>query len=168
MRQIYFLRLAVVSIALLASIVLIHSVLLLPSYLYADSQVRDREAELALRSAKLAGSGEQEIDARVMKLSGDASYLAGLGAVPKASSAVSAVLSLPRAGIRLTGFSFAPEGEGAVMMVSGIADTREALRRYEEALANEPYITSASLPISAYAKESAIDFTVTLTGPFLP
>lgn len=168
LRQIYFLRLAVVTVALLTGLVGIHSVLLLPSYLYADSQARDREAELMLRSAALEGSEEEEIGARVSRLSEDASYLVGLGAVPKASSAISAVLTLPRDGIRLVGFSFAPKEEGAVMTVSGLASTRESLRRYEQALASQPYVTSASLPISAYAKERDIDFTVTLTGPFLP
>ena len=168
LRQLYFLRLAAVSLVVLAGVLIVHGVLLLPSYLYLRSQVEEREASLARLTASLAGSEEQEISMRVAALAADSSHLARLSSVPKASAAVSAIIALPRPGIRLTGFSFAPEDEGAVMTVSGVASTREMLRRFEQSLASEPYVTAADLPISAYAKESDIAFTITLSGPLMP
>ncbi len=49
-----------------------------------------------------------------------------------------------------------------------MAQTRDALRGYVEALNQLPYVSKADLPISAYAKESAIPFMVTLTGSLQP
>lgn len=169
LRQIYFLRLAVVSLIVLAGVIAIHGVLLVPSYLFVEGQVRERTTALAEIEATLAGSEEKEVSARIASLSADALYLTRLSGVPKASTAVSSVVALPRPGIRLTGFSFAPVAEGgATMVVSGVATTREALRAYERVLSEQTYITSATLPISAYAKDSDISFAITLTGPFLP
>lgn len=169
LRKLYFLRLTVVGVLLLAGIGIVHGVLLLPSYLYVKDLAKERETLLAAVTQRLEGSEEQEIDARVKGLADDAAYLGRLGAAPKASAAVSAILELPRPGITLTGFSFAPSSEGeARMHVSGVAMTRESLRAYEQALKAAAFISSADLPISAYAKERDIDFTIALTGPFLP
>lgn len=167
LRRVYFLRLAVVAVLLLSGVTVVHGVLLLPSYLYLRNQVAERAATLATLSSSLAGSEEKEISARVASLSEDAEHLARLSSVPKASAAIKAVAALPRSGIRLTGFSFSPkEGGEAAMSVSGVATTRETLRKFEQSLADAPYVTSTDLPISAYAKERDIPFTISLTGPF--
>lgn len=168
LRQLYFLRLAVVSLIVLAGVLIVHGVLLLPSYLYLRNQVAEREDSLTRLTTSLAGTEEQAISMRVAALAADSAHLARLTSVPKASAAVSAIIALPRPGIRLTGFSFAPETDGAVMTVSGIASTRETLRRFEQSLASAPYVTKADLPISAYAKENDIAFTITLSGPLMP
>lgn len=168
LQQTYFLRLAVVSLMVLAGVLVVHGVLLLPSYLYLDGQVKERTSTLAHIEAQLAQNEEKEVRARIASLTADAAYLARLGEVSKASTAVSSIVAVPRSGIRLTGFSFAPTEEGATMTVTGTATTREALRAYESVLSEQAYITSAVLPISAYAKDSNIPFTITLTGPFLP
>jgi len=169
LRGLYFLRLATVAAVLLSGVALVHGVLLFPSYLYLHQQTREREASLAALSARLAGSEEQEVSARVAALTQDATHLARLASTPTASAAISAVLEIPRSGIRLTGFTFAPVKDQAVAMtVSGVASSRESLRAYESALAAEPYVSSANLPISAYAKEAEIPFTISLTGTFMP
>jgi hypothetical protein len=168
LRQLYFLRLAVVGVLLLAGAAVIHGVFLLPSYLYAKDLAKERSATLAAVTGTLAGSEEQMVGARVQSLAEDSAYLARLATTPKASAAVSAILALPRPGIILTGFSFAQAPGGALMHVSGTASTREALRTYEQALKAASFVAKADLPISAYAKERDIEFTVALSGPFLP
>ena len=169
LRQLYFLRLAVVSVLLLSGVAIVHGVLLLPSYLYVRAQIAERTVSLATLSAALAGSEEREISSRVAALAEDSAYLARLSTLPKASTAISSIIALPRPGIRLTGFSFASkEGAEATMSVSGIAATREALRTFEQSLSDEPYVSAADLPISAYAKERDISFTITLTGTLTP
>lgn len=168
LRHMYFIRLAVVAVVLLSGVTIVHAVLLLPSFMYLRNQVGERSAALAALTTTLAGSEEKEISTRVAALAEDSAYLARLSSVPKASAAIRAITALPRPGIRLTGFSFAPkEGEEASMSVSGVATTREALRTFEQSLANQPFVTSADLPISAYAKERDIPFTISLTGPFI-
>lgn len=166
LRRLYFIRLAVVAVVLLSGVILVHGVLLLPSYLYLRNQVGERAASLVALTTTLAGSEEKEISSRVAALGEDSAHLARLSSVPKASAAIRAITALPRSGIRLTGFSFAPNpGAETMMSVSGVATTREALRTFEQSLANQPFITSVDLPISAYAKERDISFTISLTGP---
>jgi Tfp pilus assembly protein PilN len=169
LRRLYLLRVAVVALMLLAGVILVHGVLLLPSFLYLHTAVKEKTSVLAALTAAVDGEEQLQIRARVDTLAGDATYLGRLAQTPKASAAVFAVTKLPRPGIVLTGFSFAPgSGGGASMNVTGTATTRESLRAYEDTLKDVPFVTSVTLPISAYAKERAIDFTVTLTGPFLP
>ena len=170
LRQLYFFRLATVAMLVLSGTAIIHGVLLLPSFLYAKQQVKEKETILASLTATLAGSEERQVSARVNKLTQDATYLARLKERPAASTAVAAFLEVPRTGVRMTGFTFTgpEEGKEARMTVSGIAASRESLRRFEQALSAEPYVTSTDLPISAYAKESDIDFTITLSGTLLP
>lgn len=168
LRQVYFLRLATVAVLVLSGVAIVHGVLLLPSYLFVRAQVAEREMRLEALTTTLAGAAEQEVSARVAAIAADSAYLAKRAAAPKAATALKAVLAVPRDGVRLRGFSFAPGEGGAQMLVSGVAGSREALRRYEQALGDEPYVEAVELPISAYAKESNIDFTITLKGPFTP
>ncbi len=172
LRRVYFLRLAVVGTLLFAGVAVVHGVLLLPTYLHVQGAVMEREAVLASLSGE--GVEEEEIGTRIKALSSDSAYLGRLGTLPKASAAVARVIELPRPGVTLYGFSFMPQlpasdaVAGATMTVSGIAATREALRTYVASLEAAPYIDAADLPISAYAKERDIEFSITLSGPFLP
>lgn len=169
-RREYFVRLGVVSLLLLAAALVVHGVLLLPSYLYLHQQVVDRQARVASLDAALTGSEGQQVNARVETLDANATYLARLSNAASASASIRTVLSTPHTGIRLIGFTYAPPLGAAPgrIGVTGIADTRESLRRYDAALAALPFVISADLPISAYAKESDIEFTITLTGPLTP
>ena len=65
----------------------------------------------------------------------------------------------------LSGFSYTPSsssGSGTIAL-SGISATRDALRGYQLALQGAPFARSAALPVSAYAKDANIDFTITIT-----
>jgi len=167
LRRDYFLRLAVVATLLLALVIIIHGVLLLPSYL-ALSQMRDAEtAQLARAGENLDSSGSGETDTELATLAGEASELSSLAKAPSASAAVRALLAVPRPGIRITSITFTPAASTAAdgtMTVSGVAATREALRAYDLALSSLPSVTSADLPISVYAEEADISFTITLSG----
>ncbi|MDB5264941.1 MAG: hypothetical protein JWN64_512 [Parcubacteria group bacterium] len=170
LRKDYFFRLVTVATTLLIGIALVHTVLLIPSYVYATQQIHSGKAELDTLSAALAGSDEAQANARTKNLEADAAYLAQLQTIPTASAAIKAVIMLPRPGISIVGVTFTPpkaDGIGT-MTLSGVASDRESLRKYNQALAGLPFVKSADLPISAYAKESDIDFTITLTGTLKP
>ena len=169
-RRGYFVRLATVALLLVALLVLLHGVLLVPTFLYARGEVaRDRQ-QLALLDTSTQTSEEQEITARTNVLKGTVGYLTRVANVPTMSAALRAVLLVPRPGIALTGFTYtAPTGTGQPsMQLTGKADSRDALRNYVSALGQLSFVTSADLPISAYAKERDIDFTITLTGTLRP
>ncbi len=169
-RRGYFLRLATTAVFLLAALVVVHGVLLLPSSIYL-TMIRDaRERELAAVEKSVAAD-TSVMSMRLAKLKQDAVYLSRLGEAPTASAAVQAVLLIPRQGIRITSMTFAPSTADAadgVMTITGVSATREALRSYNLALSNAPFVSKADLPISAYAAEANIEFTITLTGTLKP
>ncbi|MBU2103427.1 hypothetical protein KKD95_00195, partial [Patescibacteria group bacterium] len=106
LRQLYFFRLATVGMLVLSGVAIIHAVLLLPSFLYAKQQVKEKETILSSLTATLGGAEEREVSARVSKLTQDATYLARLKERAAASTAVAAVLDVPHQGVRMTGFTF--------------------------------------------------------------
>ena len=169
-RRGYFFRFGIVALFVLAGVVLMSGALILPSYFFARQQAAEKQAEVDRLTARLAGSEEQAVQARVKALTASAERLASLKDSPKASTAIASLVRLPRPGIRITGFAYAAPMPGGTprMTVSGVADDRDALRRYVSLLGSQPFVESADLPISAYAKEASIDFTITLTGSLMP
>lgn len=170
-RRQYFLRLGTVVLVALGCLVLLHGVLLLPTYLYARNEVARGTAELAALNASADTAGEVVLTERKKTLSTTAESLARLQESPTASAALRAALAVPRPGVILTGFTFtAPTAPNAParMQLTGTAASRDALRQYAAALGTLPFVSSADLPISAYAKETDIDFTIALSGTLRP
>ncbi len=65
----------------------------------------------------------------------------------------------------LTNIVYTPSRGGVHggIAVSGTAATRDALRQYQLALQNAAGVQSADVPVSAYAQDANIPFTVTVT-----
>lgn len=170
-RRQYFLRLGTAVLVTLAFLAILHGILLLPTYLYARNEVARATAELAALNASADTAGEAELTARKATLNATATNLARLQEAPTASAALRAALAVPRPGIALTGFTFtapSPANATARMQVTGTAASRDSLRQYAAALGTLPFVTNTDLPISAYAKETDIDFTITLSGTLRP
>lgn len=170
LRREYFVRLATMSLGLATLAIAVHGVLLLPAYLYAHAEANREQAQLDRMAASASTAQERAVKAQIASVQSDIAYLGRLSKQPTASGAIRAVLAVPHPGIRLSGFTFtAPASDAqAGMAVSGTASTRDALRAYAASLGQLPYVSKADLPISAYAKDSDIPFTVTLTGSLLP
>jgi hypothetical protein len=169
-RRDYWIRLITVLVVLLLIIMLIEIVLLVPSYLYERGQVEAHQQELNKLSANSASAEEQQVQESLTNLKTEAAYLLSVDKIPEASTALRAVLAVPHPGITLSSFTFAPGTSAAdrSLQISGIADTREDLRSFDTALSALPYVTGADLPISVYAKENAIPFTIAITGSLTP
>lgn len=171
LRREYFVRLTTIALLMATVGIVIHGILLFPAYLYTHAQVAQEQHELDTMAASASTAEEQSINAQIAAVKADITYLGRLGTQPTASAAVRAILTVPHPGVSLSGFTYtAPltASSSAQMTVSGTASTRDSLRGYVESLGQQPYVTKADLPISAYAKESAIPFTVTLTGSLRP
>jgi hypothetical protein len=170
LRREYFVRLVTVTLGLATLVVIIHGVLLLPAYLFAHTQVAREQSELDRIASSASSAQERAVKTEIQGVKADIAYLGRLGTQPTASGAIRAVLAVPHPGITLSGFTFtAPsKTEQTHMTVTGTASTRDALRMYVSSLSQLSYVSKADLPISAYAKDSAIPFTVTLTGSLKP
>lgn len=169
-RREYFLRLATVSLLLLTAVIVLHGLLLAPSYLYFNEQIAAKQAQLAQLSASLSQGEEQGVAARLTRIESDTQYLKQLETRPQATQSLAAVLSVPRPGISLTRFAFTASDKPGVstLTLSGIAASRDSLQRYTGALGALPFVSNANLPISTYAQETELPFLITLTGTMTP
>lgn len=168
--RVYLLRLAVVTALVFSAVLVVHVVLSVPAFVHVSAQVRENAITLEGLTAQLAGSQAQQVSDRVTALTERATYLAQSARQGTASSALRTMAGVSHPGIRLTSLSYAQAtGSGtAKMTLTGIATSREALRAYVHTLSALPYVAQASLPISAYAKEADIEFSLQLTGTFAP
>lgn len=162
----YRLRVATLSAILLAVLVVVHGILLIPAYLYLSDKADAERARLAELSSGSADGGAG-VAARTAALEQNSARLLAVASSTPASDLIAAILAVPRAGISLVGMSY-DAGAAPRLILTGTASTRDTLRAYDLALDALPYVANAELPLSAYAKESEIPFTITLTGTLRP
>jgi hypothetical protein len=162
MREYYF-RLGVVAIAVCIALVGAAGVLLLPTYVYLVGSAAEKAGRLAHIQAALSSADEKNLSARLASLSHDATALIALSKKSSVSGAMRSVLEVPRPGITLSSITFTPGTAANTVLVTGTAVSRDALRGYQMALQDAPVILTATLPVSVYAKDTNITFTITLT-----
>lgn len=164
-RRDYFIRLSVVIILVVTALSLAAAVLLLPTYVFLAASESAGKAHLASIESALSSSDDSALSAQLSALSRNAAILSALADAPSASSIMRAILAISHPGIILSGFIYSPatDKSQSTLAISGVAATRDALRNYQLTLQGAPFARSADLPVSAYAKDSAITFTITVT-----
>jgi len=164
LRRDYFIRYGVVVTIVVTILILVAAILLLPTYVFLSKSLRAKEARLVSIESKLSSADEAVLSARLAGLSNSASILTKLAKIPSVSVIVRDLLAIPHPGITLSGFSYTSsvEKSPSILTVSGTSVTRDALRGYQVTLQNTPFVQTADLPISVYAKDSNILFTVTI------
>lgn len=160
----YRFRLGVTFVALFSMLILAATILLIPTYVFLSSSASTKTIHLVdIKSTH--SPDEIVLSKRLDALSRDAATILSISNGPSASKIVNSALSVSRPGIMLSAFGYAL-GSGknkSTLTISGSAATREALRGYQLALQGMPFALAASLPVSAYAKDTNIDFTITVT-----
>ena len=161
----YFLRLGVVAALLASTLIVAAALLLLPTYVFLEKSFQTKEAHLASIESTLASVSEKKLSDRLAALSADAATLTAIANAPSASAIIRAVLATARPGVTLSSFDYTPAAPGShgTLSISGTATTRDALRSYQLALQNAPFALAADLPVSAYAKDTNIAFTISVT-----
>jgi hypothetical protein len=160
----YLLRVGVVSAVLITILTLAAAVLLIPTYVLLGASANEKKIHLTNMESSLSSNEEATLSARLAILSSNAAKLASLSDTVSVSSIMRAVLAVSRAGITLSGFSYTPAVEkvAGTLLISGTSATRDALRNYQLALQGMPFVRSATLPVSAYANDTNISFTITI------
>ncbi len=161
----YRYRLGVIIASLITLLSFAAAVLLLPTYVFLTGSVAAKSVRLASIRTSLSSSDQASLSARLSVLSSDTAALTALSSASSASGVIRAILAVSRPGITLSGFTYAPasDDKAGTIALSGMAATRDALRSYQLALQEAPLVRSADLPVSAYAKDTNILFTVTTT-----
>jgi Tfp pilus assembly protein PilN len=161
----YRFRLGVVAVLLGVVLIVAAAILLVPTYLYLVNEASDKQARLASMASTLSSADEVALSTRLTALSNEANVLTALSSVSSPSDIMRAVLAVPQPGIALSSFIYTPAvgKKAGTLTISGIAATRDVLRSYQLALSSAPFATSANLPVSAYASNADIAFTITIT-----
>lgn len=158
----YYFRLGVIVVGACVVLIGAAGALLLPTYVYLVGSVNEKTVRLTHIQATLSSDDENNLSARLSALSRDAAALLALSKKSSVSAAMRLVLAVPAPGIALSSLSYTPGNTSNAMLISGTAVSRDALRGYQLALQNTAGITSATLPVSVYAKDTDITFTITL------
>jgi hypothetical protein len=162
----YYFRVGVVAIALVVILIGAAATLLIPTYVFLVGNEHAKEMRLANLKATPSSADEVALAARLSALSNESATITSLANMPSASKIVRAALTIPRSGITLSSFTYTPHTSAksnGSLLLSGTAPTRELLRNYQLALQNASFAQSAELPVSAYAKDADIAFTITIT-----
>jgi hypothetical protein len=159
----YYMRLGVVAIALVILLVAVGAILLIPTYIFLVGTAQEKEVRLAHIKTALSSADEVALSTRLTALSNDAKALIALSKKPSVSGAARAALLVPRAGVTLSAFTYTPGTTASTLLLTGTASTRDALRAYQLALQSMPNASSVTLPVSVYAKDANIGFTITIT-----
>jgi Tfp pilus assembly protein PilN len=159
----YFARLSVSALLLVSVVVVLAGVMLIPTHVFLQGAILERSKTLAAFSHEVASAEEMAFDARLASLSESTRRITELSSKVSPSRMFAEILSVPRANVVLTGFGFNTAAkEGQVVTINGRARTRSDLRAYQLVLQGMPFAENASLPVSAYAKETDIDFVITV------
>lgn len=161
----YILRVGVIIAVLATALTLSSAVLLIPTYVFLSGNVSAKKVNLASIESSLSSADEIALSNRLTALSENAASLSALSNVQSVSATVREILSVPLPGITISGISYTPRTENrpGTVIISGSSATRDSLRGYQLALQDVQFIRSVVLPVSAYAKDSDIAFTITVT-----
>lgn len=165
LRREYVYRLGVVALSLVIALTVVAASLLLPTYVFLLDSVKAKQVRLESIQSTLSSTDEVAISARLKALSDQATALSLLAAQPSPTRLVGNALTVPRTGVTLSGLSYKPlvGKTPATLSITGTAATRAALRAYQLAFQDMSFVKSANLPVSAYAQDTDIGFTITLT-----
>ncbi|OGG78047.1 hypothetical protein A3A36_02625 [Candidatus Kaiserbacteria bacterium RIFCSPLOWO2_01_FULL_52_12b] len=164
---------SVVALSFAIVLTLTAAALLSPTYILLIKSISAKETRLASIESTLSSTEEKALSARLSILLNEAAILTALGEMISASSRIRSFLAVPRPGVSISNVAYTPattiqykNSVGTIpgtIAVSGTAATRDALRTYQLALQKEPFATSVNLPVSAYAQDANISFTITVT-----
>jgi len=157
----YWVRVVTVWLFLLAVIAVLAGAFLLPSYVLVTSQVRSFAAQAEIAKALVA---EGDGTARVLVVASEqARLLLEIEKTERFTTIIEAVKAAASNGIELNGYDFSRTTNAiAPVQVSGTAITRQAFATFRDALLEQSTIATVNLPISNFAKDRDIDFSLTL------
>lgn len=161
-RRIYFLRLTTVVLIVATALVVIHGVLLIPSYMLLNVRVAEQKVERDTVGRLLQAAEGSQIEEKLKDMAIQLNRLETLPAQPSLTNAVALVLGVPRSGISVRSIAYEPNGSESSLKVQGVAATREALRSYAQLLESQEVVTSVDFPISNLAEDRDLTFTLSI------
>ncbi len=160
----YRIRLAVVGFSGFLILLVISAVLIFPTYIRVSVENKislDQKNELEKQIAlQVSQSGAEDIKSIKQNIN--------IAAVDQRSviSAINAVVQAQINDIKLTNFSYTYNAKASNLIINGISSNRQSLQLFQKNLLKQKLFVGAELPLSDYAKDSNIPFSINLTGQF--
>lgn len=166
-RREYRFRLAIVILGLSFGSLIIASVLLLPSFLLSSEKEKAAGQRYETLSASVKHNSSDNLDAVLRDAK---QHLALLGhESPKIllHTLILRIASLKSDRVSLSNFSFVGMDDGKkTVTVSGVARDRASLLAFVRAIERAGLFEKVDVPISNFAKDTDINFSITATGAF--
>ena len=159
----YWSRVVTVWAVLVCGAVLVGGILLIPSFVLLRSELSAVSTESS--ALKASGTNAAGIEATVKEANELAGLLAqeGIGAVMLSDVVSSIDADVPR-GVSLSSYVVKRDGTNIqAVQVSGVANSRETLTMFRDALEQDPFFERAEVPISDLVLGTDLPFTITIT-----
>ncbi len=160
----YHARLAVVALGLFAVTLFLGALFLSPAY-FLSSQREDASVGSA-RALKdsVALRNKNDLAPSIALAKNKLNALADANAGVPANELIATALRKQGAGIHLTLLSVSrAEAGGRTLLLSGTADNRDVLLAFRRAVSGEKVFASVEVPVSDFAKDSALPFSLHAT-----
>ncbi|HZS43189.1 MAG TPA: hypothetical protein VFA52_03160 [Candidatus Paceibacterota bacterium] len=159
----YFYRLLFVILCFIFAIEVIASAFLLPSYLLSYRKVADLNDQSAGIKTDIATKTDPNLAKFLTSLKGNLSALKIDNKTGNSSFYIKEITDKKTSGITVNQFFVNYGAEGSTILIKGNANKRDDLTQFYHSLQTIKDFTKVELPISAFAADRDIDFTMTLT-----
>lgn len=159
--QEYWVRVITVWLLLGSIGFLMLSVFLLPTYVIINQKISEMEQEANLSSQKTSSfdvSAEALING-----TNKAKLLLRNSSTTPFSTYMTKLETIASPAVKLSQFDFSRLGDGGTIKLSGMADTRQALSDFRDALEKDGSFVAINLPISSLIKNVDVLFSLDLT-----
>lgn len=158
LHHVYLVRLGGVLLVLATLVMWVALSALFPAYLTARGALVRAEADL--KDSQGVVSDQQAVLTELGEMSDRVAQLAPYTHTVSATTFFNSVLQVRPPEVRVQGMSYARNN--GVVTLTGVADTRTDLVTFVGFFEDHAYFNSANLPISDLAKNTDLDFTISL------
>lgn len=157
----YWVRVLTVWLLLFGTGVFIVAVLLLPTFMLIHGQVTTLGEQMS-DTAGMATTFDSSA-AQLQAASEQAALLMQVASTTSFSAYAAVIERLAGTDVKLQTISFTHTPTGGTFKLSGVADTRQTLASFRDALEADAYFREVVLPISALIKDKDLIFSIDLS-----
>jgi hypothetical protein len=161
----YRTRVTIFMMFFLSFVILFGIFALMPAFIYSYSQEKVLLARLGELHKGKASSGIDEIRKDLSNSTEIINRLKNNKTPFVYSSVISQIINHKSGGVRIKSISVSTDSQQAtttalVLVVQGVADTRESLIQFRDNLEADPLVTKVELPISDLAKSKNVSYSL--------
>jgi len=161
----YFYRFLVILTGAIITSLLISGFSLFPTYILIQAEQAELKTELASLKNSQSINGSEEFYQRLETANQQVDFLSfqlGLSL----TAATKEILARRPAGVTITSLAYHPQENAtgrlvAVVSLKGVASRREVIVEFVKDLQTEPTFTGINVPVSSFAKDRDIEFSLT-------